>query len=90
MNIHTLNRTSEQIYPHGLLAAHECFDRNQTETFKALRSIIMLSMQCLDIMLRNGRIQGGNDRDSLVQDVDPYIENLMNMVRQGTTQQDWR
>jgi len=90
MNIHALNNTSGQLYPHGLLAAHEGFYRNEAETFKGLRSIITLSMQCLNIMLKHGHIQGGNDRDDLIQDIDPYIENLMNVVRQGTTRQDWR
>ena len=83
MNIHVLHHTSEQLDHHGLFS-----NQDKAEMVNGLRSIIMLSMQCLEVMLRHGHTQDGFDRDSLIQDADPYIENLMKMVRQGTTQQD--
>jgi hypothetical protein len=54
------------------------------EAIKGLRSIIRLSMQYLEVILKHGHMRGIPDRDTFIQDSDPYLESLMSMVRQGT------
>lgn len=85
MIIHSLNHASENVYLNDRLVTRKRLDWNEMEAIKGLRSIIKLSMHCLQVILRHGHSQGGLDRDVLIQDSDPYLESLMNMVRQGTT-----
>jgi hypothetical protein len=90
MNVQALSQEVEQLNPDGLFTVHEGlvaqgFVDGEAETMKGLRSIITLSMQCLEIMLRHGQIQGTFDRDNLIQDNDPYLEGLLNMIRKVET-----
>jgi hypothetical protein len=80
----------EEKYPDAYVVAGEnfCFRDfacAKTETIKGLHSIIVLSMQCLEIVLRHGHIRRTYDRDSLIQDNDPYVEGLLNSIRKGNT-----
>lgn len=90
MNVRTMYQGVERFYPDGYFStgknflAHGYVD-DQAETIKGLHSIIVLSMQCLEIMLRHGHIRRTYDRDSLIQDNDPYVEGLLNSIRKGNT-----
>jgi hypothetical protein len=86
MNVNVVYQGVKGIYPDALFAARGETSTNGShgshrEAIEGLRDIIMLSMHCLDIMLRRGHIQRTFDGDSLVQDSDPYIEGLLNMIR---------
>lgn len=90
MNIHGLDQRVEKYYPDACfvagddLFAHASADA-KTESFNGLHSIITLSMHCLEIVLRHGHIQRTFDGDSLLQDNDPYVEGLLNMIREENT-----
>jgi hypothetical protein len=40
-------------------------------------------MQCVEIILKQGRMQHGFDREGLIQDDDPYIAGLLRIMRNG-------
>ncbi len=56
---------------------------DERETINGLLSIITLSMQCVEIILKQGHMQHGFDREGLIQDDDPYIAGLLRIMRNG-------
>ena len=85
MNVHGLHQGVEKFYPHACFVMGDdllthASDDNKTES-TGLHSIITLSMKYLEIMLRHGHIQRTFDRDRVVQDNDPYMEGLLDMIR---------
>jgi len=86
MNINLVYQGVKEMYPDVFFGAkgdtytHGSNNKHR-EAIEGVRDIIMLSMHCLDIMLRRGHIQRTFDRDNPVQDNDPYIEGLLNMIR---------
>ena len=92
MNVNMVCQGAEEMYPDAYfvtrenLYAHGSPD-DRGETIKGLRGIVMLSMQWLEIMLSHGHFRRTFDRDSLLQDSDPYVEGLLNMIRKEKTNQ---
>jgi hypothetical protein len=86
MNISVVYQGMKEMYPDvffeakGDTYAHGSRN-NHREAIEGVRDIIMLSMHYLDIMMRSGHIQRTFDGDNPVQDNDPYIEGLLNMIR---------
>jgi hypothetical protein len=89
MNVKALNYEADTLRLDGSFEMPEAFEAqgldSQAETIHRLRSIIRLSMHCLESILKRGHIQGVFDRDSQIQDDDPYIKSLMDMIKKGTT-----
>jgi len=56
---------------------------DERETINGLLSIITLSMQCVEIILKQGHMQHDFDREGLIQDDDPYIAGLLRIMRNG-------
>mgnify|MGYP001570345828 CR=1 FL=1 len=88
MNVNMVCQEMQQLYPDAYFVGKEypCTHGSpgdQRETINGLLSIITLSMQCFEIMMRHGYMQHGYDREILNQDDDPYIEGLLRMMRNG-------
>ena len=88
MNVNMVCQGVEEMYPDAYFVASEDpythgSPGDQRETINGLLSIITLSMQCFEVMVRHGHIQHGCDREGLIQDNDPYIEGLLRMMRHG-------
>lgn len=91
MNAQALRQTAEQLYPEIFFSSHDRLVtdgliESKLETIKGLRSIITLSLQCLEKMLKDGYAGETSNRDSMIQDNDPYMEHLVSMVRKGKNQ----
>jgi hypothetical protein len=88
MNVNMMCQGMQEMYPDVYFVASEdlCTHgsaADERETINGLLSIITLSMQCFEIMVRHGHMQHGLDREGLIQDDDPYIESLLRIMRNG-------
>jgi hypothetical protein len=88
MNVNMVCQGMQEMYPDAYFVRSEyrCTHGSpgdERETINGLLSIITLSMQCVEIMLKQGHKQHGFDREGLIQDDDPYIAGLLRMMRNG-------
>lgn len=88
MNVNMMCQGMQEMYPDVYFVASEdpCTHgspADERETINGLLSIITLSMQCFEIMVRHGHMQHGFNREGLIQDDDPYIESLLRIMRNG-------
>jgi hypothetical protein len=90
MSVHALHQEVERLYPEVFFSTleHSMDDERidtKLETIKDLRRIIELSMQCLEVMLKENSFRVSSSRDTMIQDIDPYMEHLASLVRKGTS-----
>jgi hypothetical protein len=88
MNDNIVCQGMQEMYPDAYFARSEypCAlgsPGDERETINGLLSIITLSMQCVEIILKQGHMQHGFDREGLIQDDDPYIAGLLRIMRNG-------
>jgi hypothetical protein len=88
MNVNMMRQGMQKMYPDAYFAGSDypCTHGSpgdERETINGLLSIIILSMQCFEIIARHGHMQHGFDREGLIQDDDPYIAGLLRMMRNG-------
>ena len=91
MNVRALNQGMGRLHQNVVFPTHEGFAAHgmgdsEIGSIKGIRSVISLSMKCLEIILKEGHIQGTSSRDGVVQDNDPYMERLIGMARKGANE----
>lgn len=91
MDVYTLNQGGGRNYPSDSFGAGRsfrgyCRADSAEEAMNGLRSIIRLSMYCLDLMLRNGGIQRTINENGLARDNDPYVEGVLNIMERVSGQ----